>query len=644
MVPSQEMVLWRQNSTAAAAPPPRGTFLVLNLATNTVGLGNSGCFESFSQLDGTPSSSSQTMVAGDYPTEHRRRSPRIPGHRRWKDDNSGKREEGSSPAIRNPCPSAQQSSAIEETKNASSGTAPPPAYLVNLLEFFGWTVTPRDGDEAVYTSPEGSRYYSMAKAFEKFVGDSSQNKETVRSSSEAFHGGGAAAPLPDVAEINLNAREGRKNRDNVDIISVADFTERAIPQGSSTDQSGGRRGTIEEDDGVSFNLSGEIDHPSKKANQMEINDHSAFEREIHSARKCERNFVGPSATPDGSLVTNDVGKSTLFATGEMRAWDKVNHLTGVNEESDSMSMEPLTKRYICVKEQRAALPDRGRGTETGVDPSFQNFSTLATYPLTSSNDEKPQDSTTQDAGMHDEDDLFSKEAPSSKEMDHGTPSNQVDVESRSSKKTERTRRKASKRYLQPRNNLIDAVHARRRNPGNTSGLRGRRRQRSGCGLTARENAEDDAQVGMIPQGRITALSWLIDARILSENDMLVHRVKNNGGDHVRGLATRDGIWCSCCEETMSLLEFDSHAGSDLGQPWYDICLASGKSLMQCQMEAWEKERKLRRVDFHTVEVGLDPSDDSCGVCADGGHLVCCDSCPSTFHQDCLLLKVPLSFS
>jgi len=35
----------------------------------------------------------------------------------------------------------------------------------------------------------------------------------------------------------------------------------------------------------------------------------------------------------------------------------------------------------------------------------------------------------------------------------------------------------------------------------------------------------------------------------------------------------------------------------------------------------------------------DSSDDACGVCADGGELLCCDSCTSTFHPECLAIKV-----
>ncbi|GJR96315.1 putative ribonuclease H-like domain-containing protein [Tanacetum coccineum] len=81
---------------------------------------------------------------------------------------------------------------------------------------------------------------------------------------------------------------------------------------------------------------------------------------------------------------------------------------------------------------------------------------------------------------------------------------------------------------------------------------------------------------------------------------------------------------ACKIVTFSKLE--EHSGSKLGDPFPNIFLESGKSLMQCQIDAWEKLGELEKTDFYTVDVD---GDDTCGLCDEGGNLICCDGCPST---------------
>lgn len=140
----------------------------------------------------------------------------------------------------------------------------------------------------------------------------------------------------------------------------------------------------------------------------------------------------------------------------------------------------------------------------------------------------------------------------------------------------------------------------------------------------------------------TTFLWLIDSKIIKEDERVSYRSASIEKP-LAGRITRGGILCSCCQEEISMWTFESHAGSTLRQPYKHIYIhRKRKTLRRCMIDVWQhaREQKRRRMFLYAPkETDADQDDDVCSVCGDGGDLICCDRCPSTYHLSCINIEV-----
>ncbi|KAL6976381.1 hypothetical protein U1Q18_025167 [Sarracenia purpurea var. burkii] len=96
---------------------------------------------------------------------------------------------------------------------------------------------------------------------------------------------------------------------------------------------------------------------------------------------------------------------------------------------------------------------------------------------------------------------------------------------------------------------------------------------------------------------------------------------------VEGYKKGFGIFCYCCQSEVSPSQFEAHAGwASRRKPYLHIYTSNGVSLHELSLQL-SKGRKL----------SAEENDDLCSICADGGDLLCCDSCPRAFHTECVSL-------
>ncbi|XP_023633593.1 uncharacterized protein LOC17876090 isoform X2 [Capsella rubella] len=134
------------------------------------------------------------------------------------------------------------------------------------------------------------------------------------------------------------------------------------------------------------------------------------------------------------------------------------------------------------------------------------------------------------------------------------------------------------------------------------------------------------------------LSWLIDNNVVLPRETI--RCHNQKDDTLRkeGKLTREGIKCSCCRRIFTISGFEVHAGSGSCRAGANIFLDDGRSLLECQIEAYEARKKAQPPNILKIKLRQGENDVICSVCHYGGKLILCDGCPSAFHANCLGLE------
>ncbi|XP_010443603.1 PREDICTED: uncharacterized protein LOC104726435 isoform X2 [Camelina sativa] len=134
------------------------------------------------------------------------------------------------------------------------------------------------------------------------------------------------------------------------------------------------------------------------------------------------------------------------------------------------------------------------------------------------------------------------------------------------------------------------------------------------------------------------LSWLIDNNVILPRESIRYRNQKDDTLKKEGKLTREGIKCSCCRKIFTVSGFEVHAGGGSSRAAANIFLDDGRSLLECQIEAYKTRKKAQPPNILKIKLRQGENDVVCSVCHYGGKLILCDGCPSAFHANCLGLE------
>ncbi|XP_076911700.1 increased DNA methylation 1-like [Bidens hawaiensis] len=140
----------------------------------------------------------------------------------------------------------------------------------------------------------------------------------------------------------------------------------------------------------------------------------------------------------------------------------------------------------------------------------------------------------------------------------------------------------------------------------------------------------------------TILSWLIDSQNIPESATIYYIGPTSLTSIKKGTLEQNGILCACCKNIFTIRDFQMHSGGNVCDNPYDAIGVYGildnncvTPLSQYMQLALLNQNEPKHHTVKHITKGFDDDDDVyddvCILCADGGNLICCEQCSSTFH-------------